>query len=250
MKDLAIRAIREAGKILMDNFGRVDKVIIKGDRNLATNVDLEVEKRIIELIREKYPDHGILSEEQREIKGDADYRWIIDPLDGTHNYLYGIDIFGVSIALEYRGEIILGAIYIPKADELYFAEKGKKAYVNGKRIKVSRRKLNQASMIFDSGIRLNSRIMLENLVKLSRRVFNIRMFGSATRGLSFIAEGKLDLAVKYHDKPWDFAAGALIIEEAGGRVTDFYGRPWSLKSKHYIASNGVFHEEIVRLLNK
>lgn len=249
MKDLAIRALKEAGKILMENFGKANKVMVKGDRNLVTDVDLQVEKRIVELIKEKYPHHGILSEEQKEIKGSADYRWIIDPLDGTHNYIYGVDIFGISIALEYRGEVILGAIYIPKTDELYFAEKGGKAYVNGKRIRVSQRRLNQASMTFDSSLRLNPGTMLNNLGTLAKKVFNIRMFGSTVRELSFIAEGKLDLAVEYHDKPWDFVAGALLVEEAGGKVTDFSGKPWTPRSGRYIASNGVFHEEIIKILS-
>jgi myo-inositol-1(or 4)-monophosphatase len=217
---------------------------------LVTNVDLEAERKIIDLIRKNYPDHIILSEESKQSKGKSEYRWIIDPLDGTHNYIRGIEIFGVSIALEYKGEVVLGVIYLPSNKQLYFTQKGEGSYLNGQKIKVSQRELKEASMSYDSSLRLDrGNVMLKNLNELTKQVFNVRMFGSTARSLSFVAEGKIDFSVEYHDRPWDFSAGALLVEEAGGRVTDIYGRVWSSRSRGYIASNGILHEEIIQIIN-
>jgi len=250
MKDTAIQATKEAGEVLIENFDKMKKIIVKKGGSLVSNVDLEAERKIIDLIKKNYPDHIILSEESKQLKGNSEYRWIIDPLDGTHNYVRGIEIFGVSIALEYKGEVILGVIYIPSSKQLYLAQKGEGSYLNGQRIKVSQRGLNEASMSYDSSFRLDrGNVMLKNLGELTKRVFNVRMFGSTARSLSFIAEGKIDFAVEYHDRPWDFSAGALIVEEAGGRVTDIYGRAWSSRSKGYIASNGILHDEIMQIIS-
>jgi len=250
MKEVAIRAAKEAGEILVKNFGKVSKIKAKKEGGLVTNADLEAERKIINLIRKKYPGHSILSEENGKIKGDPEYRWIIDPLDGTHNYVRGIKIFGVSIALEHKGKVILGVIYIPFGNQLYLAQKGEGSYLNGKKIRVSQRKLKEASMIYDSSISLDrEKIIVKNLEKLAKRVFNLRMFGSSARSLSYIAEGKVDFEVEYNDKPWDFSAGALIVEEAGGKVTDLHGRAWSPWTRGYIASNGKLHEEVLRIIS-
>jgi len=248
MRELAIRAGKEAGKILMDNFGRAHKIMRKGDRELVTNVDFEAEETIIRLIKEKYPHHSVLSEERQAEENRSQYRWIIDPLDGTHNYIHNVSIFGVSIALEWEGQVILGVIFLPVTAELYVAEKGKGAYLNNERITVSQRDLNQASLAYDSSLRYNKEVILTNLGKLADNVFNVRMFGSSARSLSFIASGKIDLQIEYHDQPWDFSAGALIVEEAGGKVTDLQGNPWSPRIDQYIASNSRIHEDILRIL--
>jgi len=245
----AIKAAREAGRILLDNFGRIKKVEVKKRGDLVTNVDVEAEEKIIKIINGKYPEHFILSEESKELKGNSDYRWIIDPLDGTHNYVRGIEIFGVSIALEHKGSIILGVIYMPCSDELYFAERGEGAYLNGERIKVSRRGLSQALLVYDSNIKLGKEHVVKGLDMLARKTFALRMFGSSVRTLSYIAEGKADIFIDYHHGPWDFSAGALLVEEAGGKLSDIYGNPWSPWVRGYIASNGVVHEEVVKTLS-
>jgi len=249
VKDIAIQAAKEAGEILVRNFGRISKVTVKKKGSLVTNVDLEAEEKIIGLIRESYPEHTILSEERKQLKGNSEYRWIIDPLDGTHNYIRGIEMFGVCIGLEHKGKVILGVIYIPLSDQLYFAQKGEGAFLNGRKIRVSQKSLNEVFMVHDSSIRFDKeKVMLKNLDKLAKKTFNLRMLGSSARSLSFLAEGKIDLVIDYHDRPWDFSAGAIIVEEAGGKVTDMYGGNWSSETKGYIASNGKIHDEVVKIM--
>jgi len=247
-KELAIKAAKEAGKILKYYFGRTVQVRTKGERSLVTDIDLKAEEKIVNLIKRDYPEDNILSEETKYQTFDSDFRWIIDPLDGTHNYIRGMENFGTSIALAYRDKVILGVIYLPMSDELYFAEKGKGAFLNQKRITVSRKDLDQATMVYDSTIRLNKGPMLKYLDRLVDEVFNIRMFGSTVRSLTYVAEGKADLEIEYNDKPWDFAAGLLLVEEAGGKATDLKGKRWTLNSKGYIASNGRIHSKVLKII--
>lgn len=248
MRKLAIEAAKKAGKILAENFGKTCKMTLKKTGGFVTNLDFESEKTIIDMIRKNYPDHLILSEESGKIEGTSEYMWVVDPLDGTHNYMRGIDIFGISIALLYRGEAILGVIHIPMREEIYFATRGEGAYLNGKKIKVSDRTLESCYMIHDSYLGKNKSIV-ETLKKLSSKSFNLRMFGSTAISLSLLAEGKVDFVIDYHDKPWDFSAGAIIVEEAGGKVTDLHGEKWNPWIKGYIASNGVVHQDILRIIS-
>lgn len=248
MKDLAIAAAKEAGKILLDNFGKIERVDTKGVKDLVSNVDIESENKIIDMIKSKYPDHGILCEESEGAVTDSDYKWIIDPLDGTHNYIYGIDIFGVSIALECKGELILGVIYIPCSNEMYWAEKGKGAYFNGEPIHVSQRTMEDAMVIFDSTLHEDKDARTGFLAALVDDTFGLRLSGSAVRNLTHVARGSADLIVEYGDKPWDFAAGGLLVEEAGGKLTTLDGDRWSPYIEGYLASNDEFHDEVLELL--
>jgi myo-inositol-1(or 4)-monophosphatase len=236
-KNIAIKAARQAGGVLSSRFGRIKKIKAKGDRDLVT------EGHIIN----NFPKDSILSEEN-PYEQKSDFKWIIDPLDGTHNYIHKINIFGVSVALAYKDEVVMGLIYMPQEDELYSAQRDKGAYRNGKRIAVSQRKIREATLIFDSSIRYQKNRMLKDLGRLVDRVFNVRMFGSTVRGLVDIAEGKAEVEIEYNDKLWDFAAGLLLVEEAGGRATDFSGRRWNIRTKGYIASNGRIHNQILRLM--
>jgi myo-inositol-1(or 4)-monophosphatase len=247
-KPVAIKAIRLAGKILRENFAKKIKAKAKADRDFVTDIDLKADQAISQLIKINYPDDEILSEESRYEKRKNGFTWIIDPIDGTHNYIHHIDIFGTSIALAFKGKVLLGAIYMPLSGQLYIAEKGKGAFLNGKRIRVSRRKLSAATLIYDSSIRINKRPMLASLGRLSERVFNIRMFGSTVRSLAYVAEGKAEAEIEFNDKVWDFAAGLLLVEEAGGMASDFQGRPWNIHTHGYVASNGLIHEKLLRLL--
>jgi len=246
-KNIAIKAAKQAGRLLSQRFGRIDKITAKGDRDLVTDIDLASERIIKSHIIKNFPQDSILSEES-PIERKSEFKWIIDPLDGTHNYIHDIAIFGVSIAVAYKDEVIVGIIYIPEDDELYVAQKQKGAYLNGKRIYVSQRKIRQATLIFDSSIRYQKNRMLKNLGRLIDEVFNVRMFGSTVRGLSYIAEGKAEVEVEYNDKLWDFAAGLLLVKEAGGRVSDLSGGKWNIKTKGYVASNGRIHKEILALI--
>ncbi len=246
-KDVGILAAKRAGKILKDNFGKVKKVSLKGNQQLVSNVDLEAEKAIIETISRSFPDHSIMSEENSRLK-KSEFRWIIDPLDGTHNFIKGIPIFGTSIALEYRKEVVLGILLFPLSKRLYWAAKGNGTYLNDKKIRVSSRPLAEATCVYDSSIRLNVCNMLPVLGNLAREVFNLRMFGSSAEHLALVAEGKIDLDIEFNDKAWDFAAGALLVKEAGGEFTDFKGKVWSADMPNYVASNGIMHQEVLGII--
>jgi len=247
-KKIAVKACKEIGRILSASFGRALKVKSKGDRDLVTNIDKRCERAIIRLIKKHFPQDGIISEESPDVASASGFKWIIDPIDGTHNFVHQIEVFGTSVAVAFKEEVVLGMIYMPLTDEFYIAQKGKGAYRNGKRIVVSKRRLNRATLIYDSSIRLNKGEMLKKLGKVSDKVFNIRMFGSTVRSLTYVAEGKAEAAVEFNDKVWDFAAGLLLVEEAGGKATGFNGRPWSIDTKRYIASNRAVHKDILRFL--
>ena len=247
--NLAAVLAKEAGIFLLSNFGKIEKIESKGDRNLATNLDREAEKMIVDAIKSKFPGHGILAEEGGGSDLDKDYLWIIDPLDGTHNFIRDINIFGVSIGVLYKNKFVTGAIYMPVDDELYVGERGNGAYKNDKKIKVSPYKeLKECSISFDSSIRYSPEIMLQVLGDLVKEVFNIRMLGSSVRALSYLAEGKLDFSVEFHDRPWDFSGGACILEEAGGKITDLKGNPLTYKTTGYIASNEVVHDKVQKIV--
>ncbi|MDD5731057.1 MAG: inositol monophosphatase, partial [Candidatus Omnitrophica bacterium] len=251
MINTAIRAAKEAGEFLLDNFGKIEKIESKGDRNLATNLDKEAEKMIVDRILAKFPGHGIFAEEGGKYGSHKGCIWIIDPLDGTHNYVRDIKIFGVSIGIVKNEEFIGGVIYIPSEREMYAAEKGGGAYKNNKRIAVSSKAaLKECSISFDSSIRYKPQVMLKVLGELADNVFNIRMLGSSARALSYIAEGKLDASVEFYDQPWDFAGGACIIKEAGGEISALKGGPLNYKSTGYIASNGILHDRIIKIVSK
>ncbi len=236
--NLGIDAAKAAGDFLLENFGRISEIEKKGDRNFATNLDREAENIIISKIKSKFSNHGIIAEESGNSNPDKDYLWIIDPLDGTHNFMRNIDIFGVSIGILHKEEFVGGIIYMPADGELYVGEKDNGAYKNNKKIKVSEvDDLKEASISFDSSIRYSPKIMLKTLGKLADEVFNVRMLGSSVRALSYIAEGLLDFSVEFHDRPWDFAAGVCLIREAGGLLSGLKGEPLSYKSIGYIASN-------------
>jgi len=243
--NLGIEAAKEAGIFLLDNFGKISQIESKGDRNFATNLDKEAEELIIDKIKTKFPNHGILAEESGTSNLESEYLWVIDPLDGTHNYMRNINIFGVSIGVVYKQKFIAGVIYMPQEDELYVGERSNGAYKNAKSIKVSSiSQLKECSISFDSSIRYAPEIMLKTLGSLAKEVFNVRMFGSSVRVLSYIAEGKLDFAVEFHDRPWDFAGGVCIIEEAGGKLISLKNTPLSYKTIGYIASNAKIHDMV------
>lgn len=249
--NVAIDSAKCAGKFLLENFGKVAQVEKKKDKSLATNLDKEAEMMILDKIKTKFPQHGIIAEEGGTNGADNEYLWIIDPLDGTHNFIRDIDIFGVSIGVVHKDKFIAGVIYMPKEDELYVGEKGGGAYKNEKKIKVSSSSsLEECSIAFDSSIKYSPEIMLKVLGDLAAEVFNVRMLGSSVRHLSYLAEGVLDFVVEFHDRPWDFAGGVSIIEEAGGKLTTLKGAPLSYKDVGYIASNFSIHPKVEEIIRK
>lgn len=247
-KDTAIKAAVEAGRFLKDNFGKVTQIKAKENETFVTDIDLKTDEIITAHIKKSLKEDNIISEEKPMPELKAEYSWIIDPLDGTHNYIHNIDIFGVSIGVACGKEGVIGVIYMPVADELYVGVKGQGATLNNHKITVSDRDISRATMIFDSSVKYKKDPMLADLKDLSGRVFNIRMFGSTARSLSYIAEGKAEVEIEYNDQVWDFAAGLVLVEEAGGRSTDLEGNPWNIDTAGYIASNNLIHNEIVKII--
>jgi len=231
---VASRAAREAGAIIKDHFSQEKRVQSKGKRNFATDVDLLAEQTIIGILKEEYPDHRILAEESGEGGGTSDYCWIIDPLDGTTNYAYGIPFVAVSLGLTYKDEVILGMIYDPMRDELFRAQKDKGAFLNDSAIRIISKEIPDTTVIgFDLGYNdARTREMLSCINTSWSEEMVLRLMGSAVLGLAYVACGRLDIYVHASIYPWDMAAGILLIREAGGEVTDWEGNPatvWDAK---------------------
>jgi myo-inositol-1(or 4)-monophosphatase len=255
MLTTAIAAAREAGQFLIENIGRVRSIEIKKgeERNLVSEIDKGSEALIIGRIREKYPDHDILAEESGESGTDADYTWVIDPLDGTTNYLHGVPIFSVTIGIERRGELVAGVIYDPNRDELYTVEKGAGAYCNGKRISVSTQSTLISSVLvtgFPYDIAENPGNLMRHFEGFLMEARGLRRLGSAAIDLAYVAHGRFDGYYEGHLNAWDMAAGVLLVREAGGRVTDFAGKPIDIRQKTIVASNGVIHEAMLAVLRR
>jgi myo-inositol-1(or 4)-monophosphatase len=256
MLELAIRAAREAGAILRDCAGRQFQVSHKGRINLVTEVDLASERHIKELISTHYPRHRILAEESgtSEVSGPAsEYCWIIDPLDGTSNYAHGYPCYCVSIGLQRKSEMIVGVVYDPTRDELFVAERGAGATLNGHTIRVSEvEHLEQAMVVsgFPYDVREKIATYLPAWERFLVRAQAVRRDGAAALDMCYIAAGRFDGFWEFGLNPWDVAAGWLIIEEAGGRVTKMDGSPFDLFVPSLLASNGRIHGEMLEVLGE
>ena len=224
----------------------------EGINNLVTEADHAAEKAIFSVIKESFPDHFILSEESGEIITNSEYKWIIDPIDGTVNFANGIPLCCVSIGVEFKGEVILGAVYNPLMDEFFIGEKGKGATLNGKIINVSD-KADIGTSCLATGFpytyldRENG--PLQVFEKLIRKGIAVRRIGSAAIDLCWVAAGRFDAFFEQRLEAWDSAAGSLIVQEAGGKVTDYDGKPFSVYQYPMIASNGKIHDELLRIVN-
>ena len=250
---IAISAVEESGRIQKEWLGKDKKVELKGEINLVTEVDRICERRIIEIIAEAFPEHNILSEETPMPEGPSPYRWIIDPLDGTTNYAHGYPFFCTSVALELEGEIVLGAIYDPLLDELFTAQQEEGAFLNGEKITVSAtERLTEALLCtgFPYDLRESSVNNLDHFNNFIMEAQAIRRDGSAALDLCYVAAGRFDGFWELKLNAWDVAAGTLIVEEAGGVVTDFKGGPLDIYGQETLASNGRIHGEMVRVLGR
>lgn len=255
MLQLAVDAALEAGKFLKMNIGKIRHIEHKQgeERNLVTEIDKKAEELIIDKIRKRYPNHNFLGEESGTHKAVSDYKWIIDPLDGTTNFTHGLPIFCTSIALEYKGEILLGAIYDPNPDELFTAEKSKGAYLNNRRIHVSQARRLMESLIvtgFPYDIKENPYNAVQHFSNFLMQCQAVRRLGSAALDLSYVACGRFDGFWEVTLNPWDMAAGVLIVQEAGGKFTNFKGFPSDIYTPNVLATNGFIHEQMVEVLRK
>jgi myo-inositol-1(or 4)-monophosphatase len=250
---IAIDAARDAGRFLVESVGKVKQIETKkGEiRNLVSEIDRGAEKMIIRRIRERFPHHEFLAEESGGSLGPADFRWIIDPLDGTTNFLHAVPIFSVTLALERNGEVVSGVTYDPNRDELFTAEKGSGAFLNGERLQVtSQTDLIQSLLVtgFPYDIAGNPDHPAEHFTNFLHASQGIRRLGSAALDLAYVAAGRFDGFYEVALQPWDMAAGRLMVEEAGGTVSDFHGNPSTIYVKQIVASNGPIHAGMLRVL--
>lgn len=253
IKTILLNAVAAGGKEIQRFFNGEFKITNKeGINNPVTEADHASEKAIIDIIQKSYPDHFILSEETGEIITASDYKWIIDPIDGTINFANGIPICCVSIGVEKNGEMIMGAVYAPMLNELYVAEKGLGATLNGKKISVG----NKATVIssclvtgFPYTYLDTPNGPLQIFEKLIRKGVPVRRLGSAAIDLCWVAAGRFDGFYEHKLMAWDSAAGYLIVEEAGGKVTDMKGNKYSPYQHQIVATNGLIHDELLEVVN-
>jgi myo-inositol-1(or 4)-monophosphatase len=253
IKTTLFKATETAGKILQEYFHQSYRVSSKDSiNNLVTEVDKRSETAIINIIKEDFPDHQVLSEEIGALPQDSEYKWIIDPIDGTVNFAHQIPICCVSIAVEKSGEVILGAVYNPFLKELFFAEKGKGATLNDQPVRVSGN-ANVNSSFLVTGFPYTWENMpndpLDVFSRFIRQGIPVRRLGSAAIDLCWVACGKFEGFWEHHLNAWDVAAGFLIVEEAGGKVTDFEGNHYSPYSKKLLATNGKIHEQMLAVIH-
>jgi len=239
---------REAGALLMSYFDRHIKIEYKGDVDLVTAADRASEKLIAERLHARWPQHGIVGEEGTRTDTGAEFRWYVDPLDGTTNFAHGYPVFCVSIALARRDdELEVGVLYDPTRDELFAAERGHGATLNGNPIRVSKT-ARLAESILGTGFPSNKRHKNPNIYfyqQITLRSHGVRRAGSAALDLANVAAGRYDGFWEFNLNPWDTAAGVLIVREAGGKVTRFDGTPFRLDSREVLATNGLIHDEVI-----
>lgn len=246
----AVKAARLAGKVIIDNLGNISlkDIDLKKTSDFVTRVDRESEQIVINTIKGHFPNHLFLAEESfKEAETDG-YRWIIDPLDGTTNYIHGYPVFSVSIALEYKHEIILGVIFDPTRNDLLTAEKGRGAFLNGRSIKISSVSTFKDSLI-TTGFPFRRKKFIDVYIKLFKNVFqkvsDLRRAGSAALDLAYLACGRCDGFFEIGLSPWDIAAGDIMIKEAGGILTDFGGGSDYLSTGNIVAGTPAVHEKLL-----
>ena len=252
--NVLVKACRKAAKTIIRDFGEIEKlqVSLKGPGDFVTASDKKVEKILIEELQKARPNYSILSEEVGQINNDQSFKWIIDPIDGTANFLHGIPHFAISVGLEHDKEIICGIIYDPIKDEMFVAEKGNGSYLNNQRIRVSARSKIKECVIFTNGPKYDSKyrdVIFNEYKKFSNNVFiPIRKSGSAALDLAYVAAGRCDGFWQRDLNYWDIAAGLILVKEAGGFITDFEGGKEYIKNKTLLAGNSRVNEEMMKIL--
>jgi myo-inositol-1(or 4)-monophosphatase len=243
---------REAGALLLEKFHQRIGFTYKGDADLVTAADRAAEKLITDRIRQQFPGHDLFGEEGTRTNTGSEYRWYIDPLDGTTNFAHGFPVFCVSLGLQYKNELIAGVVYDPTRDELFAAEKRSGAFLNGERIQVSKVD-RMAETLTGTGFPSHKRHKNPNIYfyqVITLRTHGVRRAGSAALDLACVASGRLDAFWEFNLNAWDTAAGVVLVEEAGGKVTRFDGGEWLMDSKETLASNGLVHQDMVDVMKQ
>jgi myo-inositol-1(or 4)-monophosphatase len=250
MKSLMIKAAKDAGKVILENYENIGKLKFKSPRSIVTKVDILSEKAIVDRIKKEYPLHNILAEEKSSRNNGSRFTWIIDPIDGTTNFVSKIRDFAVSIALAEDDEIMMGIVYNPVTRDMYFAEKYNGAFKNGVKLHVSKKtKFDESILAYSlpSDIKI-SRKALSIISKTFGTFRGVRNNGSAALTICYIADRQFDIYFTLHIKPWDAAAAKLVLEEAGGKATNLKGKMWQPGDDNIVATNGALHNRFIKLL--
>jgi myo-inositol-1(or 4)-monophosphatase len=250
--ETAIDIAREAGGVLATLFERRISFELKGEYDLVTEADRASERLVVERLRSQFPTHSIVAEEGGNHEGNSEFRWFVDPLDGTTNFAHGFPVYNVTLGLERAGELIAGVVFDPMRQEMFAAEHGGGAYLNGHRIHVSGvRRLDESLVAtgFPSHKR-HQNVNVHFYYQLAMMTHGVRRAGSAALDLAYVACGRLDAFWEFGLKPWDMAAGVLLTMEAGGRCSDMNGAPMQVGGKRLLADNGLIHDEIVSVFDQ
>ena len=251
MLETAIKAAKNAGIILEKYFETNLQRELKDDASIVTIADKEIEKTIIQTISEVYPDHTFLGEEGGEQNQGSEFTWVIDPIDGTTNFVNGIPLFAISIALVKNNEHVVSVIYNPITETLFSAEKGKGAYCNGSRFNVSDQDAKTGMITIGTSSGAKDKELVRKLFYHAHDyIKSVRYLGSAVIELGYLARGGTEGFVNVGTKKWDYAAGTLLVLEAGGMITDFDGNSWQLDQNYFLASNKIIHPQLLELIKK
>lgn len=246
----AVAAVKAAGLIVRENFGRCGKVIRKSPKEMVSEVDMKSQQAILDVLKSYDNSYGIVTEEIILSHKSGDKIWVVDPIDGTHNYIAGLPFSGISVGLACEDDFLVGAIYFPMEEELYYAVKGESAFCNGSVVKVSdNRDLSKAIINYDNQFHLSSK-SFDYYRRLTERAFTTRIFGTATKDICLTASGKIDGRIWLKAKICDIAAGIVIINEAGGSITTIDGQPCTMESERVVASNGKVHAELLEIFKE
>jgi myo-inositol-1(or 4)-monophosphatase len=248
----AVAIAREAGALLANYYERRVPYELKGEFDLVTEADRASERLVVERLRSHFPTHGIVAEEGGGHESPSDYRWFVDPLDGTTNFAHSYPVFNVTLALEHAGQMIAGVVFDPVRQEMFSAERGAGAYLNNRRIRVSNVRRLEDSLVC-TGFPSRKRHLSINVHfyhQLGMATHGVRRSGSAAIDLAYVACGRLDAFWEFGLNAWDMAAGRLLVEEAGGRVSDMEGQPHQFSSAHLLVDNGHLHEPMLQIFGE
>ena len=249
--EFAVELALESGRIQKKHFRDNHSIVHKGEINIVTDVDMACQERIIGMIAGQFPDDHIIAEEQENLFEDERNRWIVDPIDGTTNYAHGYPFFCTSIAYEVAGELVCGVVYNPIFDELFFAENGKGAFLNGDPLRTSATaEMKQSLLVTGFPYDLSGRNNIDHFTAFLFQAQALRRDGSAALNLAYVAAGRFDGFWELRLNSWDTAAGVLLLKEAGGTVTDFQGEPFDIYAGQIVASNGLIHGAMLRVLRE
>ncbi len=250
--ETAVEIARESGAMLSNYFERRVAVELKGEYDLVTEADRASEKLVVDRLQTHFPSHSIVAEEGGERKKSSEYCWYVDPLDGTTNFAHSFPVYNITLALERAGELVCGCIFDPTRQEMFACERGSGAYLNNRRIRVSKAAKLEDTLVatgFPSR-RRHLNVNVHFYYQLAMFTHGVRRAGAAAIDLAYVASGRLDAFWEFNLNPWDMAAGILLVREAGGTVTDMHGDAPSLRGPHIMADNGLVHQELLGLFGE